>query len=86
MKTKLLKKLRNIGREMVNIHSITKENGVITGMSYGFDYDEYRGLFELGDTEEDVKEKSARVYIKTNINEISKKYFNEKEKRKNKML
>ena len=43
MKTKLLKKLRNIGREMVNIHSITKENGVITGMGYGFDYDEYRG-------------------------------------------
>ena len=86
MKTKLLKKLRNIGREMVNIHSITKENGVIIGMSYGFDYDEYRGLFELGDTEEDVKEKSARVYIKTNINEISKKYFNEKEKRKNKMF
>ena len=73
MKTKLLKKLRNIGREMVNIHSITKENGVTTGMSYGFDYDEYRGLFELGDTEEDVKEKSARVYIKTNINEIRRK-------------
>ncbi len=51
-------------------------------MSYGFDYDEYRGLFELGDTEEDVKEKSARVYIKTNINEISKKYFNEKKNEK----
>lgn len=78
MKAKLLIKLRNIGREMINITSITKENGVITGMSYGYDYNEYKGLFELGDTEEDVKEKSARIYIKTNINEICKKYINNK--------
>jgi hypothetical protein len=65
MKSKLLKKLRNIGRGMVNIISITKENGVITGMSYSYDYNEYKGLFELGDTEENVKEKAARIYIKT---------------------
>jgi len=76
MKAKLLIKLRNIGREMINVTSITKENGVTTVMSYGYDYNEYKGLFELGDTEEDVKEKSARIYIKTNINEICKKYYN----------
>lgn len=78
MKAKLLIKLRNIGREMINITSVTKENGVTIGMSYGYDYNEYKGLFELGDTEEDVKEKSARIYIKTNINEICKKYLNNK--------
>ncbi len=32
-------------------------------MSYGFDLDEYRGLFELGDTEQDVKNKAAKIYI-----------------------
>lgn len=78
MKAKLLIKLRNLGREKINITSITKTNGVVTGMSYGYDYDEYKGLFELGDTEEDVKEKAARIYIKTNINEICKKYLNKK--------
>lgn len=80
MKVKLLIKLRNIGREKINIISVTKENGLNTGMSYSYDYDEYMGLFEFGDTEDDVKEKSARVYIRTNINEICKKYFNYKNK------
>jgi len=83
MKVKLLKRLRDIGRGMVNVHSITKENGISIGMKYGFDYDEYKGLFKLGDTEDDIKEKAARVYINSNINEICKKYFNEKQKRSN---
>lgn len=74
MKVKLLIKLRNIGRGMINIISVTKENGLTTGMSYGYDYDEYKGLFDIGDTKECVKEKAARIYIKNNINEIRKKY------------
>jgi len=74
MKAKLLIKLRNEGRKMVNVHSITTTNGTVTGMKYGFDYNEYRGLFEFGDTEEILKEKTARIYLNTNINRIRKKY------------
>jgi hypothetical protein len=74
MKVKLLKKLRNIGRSMVNVHSITTTNGITTGMSYGINSDEYRGLFDYGDTESNVKEKACKIYLKTNIDSIRKKY------------
>lgn len=74
MKVKLLKKLRERGRNMVDIHSLTTSDGITIGMSYGYDYDEYRGLFQMGDTEKSVKEKAARVYIKTNIDDIRKQY------------
>ena len=63
MKYKLLKKLRRRGRNQITIHSITRTDDCITGMSYGFDEDEYRGLFDFGDTEEEVKNKAARIYI-----------------------
>ena len=74
MKVKLLKQLRNEGRKMVNVQSVTTTNGTVTGMKYGFDYNEYRGLFEFGDTEEIVKEKASRIYLNTNINIIRKRY------------
>lgn len=74
MKVRLLKRLRKIGRGKVNIHSITTTNGVITGMQVGYDKDEYKGLFELGDTEMDVKEKASKIYLETNIHTIRKKY------------
>ncbi len=84
MKVKLLKKLRNIGRGMVNIHSVTMANihsgttpsNISIGMSYGHDYDEYSGLFEMGDTEADVKEKASRIYLQFNIEKIRIKYRN----------
>ena len=63
MKCRLLKRLRRRGRNKVNIHSITRSGDLVTGMSYGFDEDEYGGLFDLGDTEADVKNKAARIYI-----------------------
>jgi len=74
MKVKLLKRLRRIGRSMVTIHSITTTGNTITGMSYGYDYDEYSGLFSYGDTEEEVKEKACNIYLQTNIESIRKKY------------
>ena len=63
MKCRLLKRLRRRGRNQVNIHSVTTSGDLVTGMSYGFDEDEYSGLFDLGDTEADVKDKAARIYI-----------------------
>lgn len=86
MKAKLLKKLRDEGRSKINIISFTKTNGIYTGMSYGFDDDEYRGLFKIGDTESSIKEKAARIYINTHINYFRKKYFNFKKINKNKPL
>ena len=56
MKTKLLKKLRAIGREQITIYSVTTTTSLrgeyITGMSYGYNDDAYKGLFTFGDTEE----------------------------------
>lgn len=74
MKVKLLKKLRQIGRSKVNVYSITTTNGTVTGMKIGYDGDEYRGLFSLGDTEAVVKEKACQIYLQTNIEAIRKKY------------
>ena len=67
MKTKLLRKLRNEGRNMINVYSITTTRGVVTGMSYGCSSPDYRGLFFLGDTEEDVREKAMRIYMEKEV-------------------
>ena len=74
MKVKLLKRLRQIGRSKVNVHSVTTTNGTVTGMKIGYDEDEYRGLFSFGDTEAVVKEKACQIYLQTNIEAIRKKY------------
>lgn len=67
MKTKLLRKLRNEGRNMINVYSITTTRGVVTGMSYGYSSPDYRDLFFLGDTEEDVREKAMRIYMEKEV-------------------
>lgn len=74
MKTKLLKRLRSIGRDQVTIYSITKTNGYITGMEYGHSGEGYRDLFCGGDTEEVVKEKACRVWLSQNIEILRHKY------------
>jgi len=83
MKARLLKKLRSIGRDMVAIYSVTKTNGVVTGMRIGYDDSIYSGLFEFGDTEVTVKEKACKIYLKNNIEQIRKRY--KKFTRKNKL-
>ena len=74
MKVKLLKILRKIGRNKIKIYSFTTTNGIVTGMEIGYDEDEYRGLFSLCDTEQEVKEKACKIYLENNINLIRKKY------------
>lgn len=80
MKVKLLKKIRNKGRNVITIYSTTTETtfrgSYCTGMSYGFTGDEYKGLFSFGDTEEQVKEKAMNIYIKKEIEYIRKRYKN----------
>ena len=74
MKARLLKKLRSEGRSMVNVYSVTQTDGVVTGMKYGYNESIYSKLFNFGDTELDLKNKAARIYITSNIDYIRKKY------------
>lgn len=80
MKVKLLKKLRKQGRNKVHILSTTTEkrhfsDGWITvGMSYSFNEPEYSDLFFFGDTEEDVKDRAMRIFLKTNMDSIRDAY------------
>jgi len=74
MKTKLLIKLCQIGRNKIDVVSVTTTNGVVTGMSLSFNEKEYRHIWEFGDTELDVKEKASKIYLQTNIENIRKKY------------
>lgn len=79
MKTKLLKKLRREGWNKITVYSITTTRGLVTGMSYGISGEEYRGIFSLGDTEEDVHYKAMMIYMRKEIERL-------KYKRKNKSL
>lgn len=72
MKTKLLKRLRKQGRNMVNIYSVTTCRGLVTGMKYGYSSPEYSDLFFLGDTVDEVRDKAMRIYI-TNYIERKRK-------------
>ena len=81
MKTKLLRKLRNRGRDIIEVYSITKEScrfssdEVITGMSYGYSGSEYSELFSFGNTEAEVREKACKIYLNKIIKDIRKKYW-----------
>lgn len=82
MKTKLLRKLRNEGRNMINVYSITTTIGVVTGMSYGYSSPDYRGLFSFGDTEEDVREKAMRIYMEKEVKRRREKRRKRRKRRK----
>jgi len=74
MKVKLLKKIRKAGRNQVQIHSVTRQDGTVMGMVYGYSEAEYEDLFDFGDTKADVLNKAQRIYIKQNIAFFRKKY------------
>jgi len=74
MKSKLLKKLRNRGRNQINIYSTTTTNGVVTGMSIGYSGKNYSGLFSFGNTEEQVLNKACKKYLCENLDEIRQRY------------
>lgn len=72
MKSKLLLKLREIGRDQVHVYSVT--SGSEVGISYGYSNEAYAHIYRYGDTREDVKNRAARIYLRMNIEEIRKKY------------
>ena len=74
MKTKLLRRLRRIGRSQIDIIGVTTTNGTVTGMRIVLNSEEYRGLFDFGNERIDVYRKAERIYITININYIRKRY------------
>lgn len=74
MKTKLLRKLRQQGRNQITIHSVTTTNGVVNGMSIGYSDDKYSELFWYGNTKEEVLKKAENIYLHDNIDAIRKRY------------
>lgn len=74
MKCKLLKRLRRVGRNKIDVYSITRHGDTVTGMGYAFTGEEYSDLFELGMTEDEVRDKAARIYIENELPHLRKKY------------
>lgn len=78
MKTRLLRKLRNRGRNAITIYSISTtfmwEGEVITGMSYSYTGKEYADLFRMGDTPDAVREKACKIWLAKNIDWIRRRY------------
>lgn len=74
MKTKLLRKLRNIGRNQITVLLVGKTDGIITRMSYSYNDDAYRDLFVWNDTEDEVREKACQIYLNSNIDRIRQDY------------
>ena len=72
MKTKLLKRLRNIGRRQINVYSIS--SGYITGANYGYSDNAYAGLYRFGDSAEDMEERACRIFMNKFMDEFRKKY------------
>ena len=70
MKTKLLRKIRRAGSMQIRIYSVTRENGMTVGMAIGANDSLYCGLFEMGDTENEVINKAIRIYYETHIDKI----------------
>lgn len=74
MKSKLLKRLREEGRNQISIHGTVKQKGIVVGMTIGMDSDSYSNIFEFGDTEEIVLKKAENIYLSENIEKIKLKY------------
>lgn len=67
MKTKLLKKLRYIGRNRVSIYSVTRtttwRGEFVSGMSIGYSFPQYAHIWDFGMTEEDVRKKAMKIFF-----------------------
>jgi len=73
MKVKLLKRLRKEGMRQIDIHTTTRTNGIMSGMSYSYSDSKYKGLFNYGDSEFDVLKKAAHIYMEDYIKRIKDK-------------
>lgn len=78
MKVKLLKKLRDIGRNRISIHSVTRtttwRGEYVSGMSIGYSLPQYAHIWDFGMTEEDVHNKAMRIFLRTEMDWVREKY------------
>lgn len=78
MKTKLLKKLRNIGRNRVSIISVTRTTNwrgeFVTGMSIRYSLPQYANIWDFGMEEEDVHNKAMKIFFQTEMEWVRKNY------------
>lgn len=73
MKTKLLRRLRREGWNKITVYKVTMQRGVVVGMTYGYAGEEYRGIFSLGDTEEDVHYNAMMIYMRKEVERLKNK-------------
>lgn len=74
MKAKLLKRLRREAESQITVYSVTKSDGIVTGMRYGMNDEAYSGLFSWGNTKEDVIKKAVKIFFEINMPAIRQKY------------
>lgn len=78
MKAKLLKRLREEGRNKITILSTTRttnyRGSFITGMKYSYTGEEYADLFHFNETEDEVREEAMNIFLNKNIDEIRHRY------------
>jgi hypothetical protein len=76
MKAKLLRKLRNEGKDCIEIHKVVYTNGIATGISIAYNRcDKYLSdIWSFGMTKERLLELTAQAYIEHEIDNIRNKY------------
>lgn len=78
MKVKLLKKLRNIGRNRISINSVTRtttyRGEYVSGMSISYGLPQYANIWDFGMTEEDVYNKAMMIFFQTEMDWVRTKY------------
>jgi hypothetical protein len=71
MKVKLLKRIRETGRNAISINSYTTTTSLsgeyVTGMSYSYTGDEYSGLWHFGMSSYELREAALKVYLGTGV-------------------
>lgn len=72
LKTKLLKRLRERGRNQIHINWVETTGNRVSGMSIGYSDNAYSGLFNPGDTEEEVLKKAEHIFISKYLKEKNK--------------
>lgn len=55
---------------MITVYSVTYRGNTVVGMRYGYNSDDYHGLFDFGDTEDDVRRKAMNIYMKNEVKRL----------------
>lgn len=73
MKVRLLKRLKRQSKDFATLYSHSKTNGIHSGLSYGYNLDEYAGLSNAT-SEKDFYQRLFYRYMELNIDRLRFKY------------